>query len=454
MSNQDTDLPASPNAAINIGLCGFGTVGQGVWKHLKRDRAELAARLGVPLRIAAISVRDPQRPRAIKLPAKLLRADPLEVATDPAIPIVCELMGGTALARRVTLAALKAGKIVVSANKALICEHGAEIFATARKHGGHFFFEASVAGGVPIIKALREGLIANRFPQIYGILNGTCNYILTQMEERDAPYAEILAEAKALGYAEADEALDVQGWDAAHKAAVLAWLAHGLWVPPSRMIVEGIERVTPADFKNAAQLGYSIKLLAIITRDFSTEELSVKVHPALLPDSDVIASVNGVYNAISVTGDIVGTTLYIGKGAGQDATASAVISDIADAAALLRSGRCARLPSELAPLPSAAAAPSTVKLAPLERIEGRYYLRLTVRDEPGVLARIASVMARHAVSISSVLQTPSEFPDMASLVLTTHQANERAMRDTLRQLARLSIVSGAPLLLRICEFKT
>jgi len=452
----------SKDTTINIGLCGFGTVGQGVWKHLAQSRAELAARLGAPLRIAAIAVRDPQRKRAVKLPPKLLRDDPLEIATAPDIPIVCELMGGTTLARRVTLAALRAGKIVVSANKALICEHGAEIFATARKHGGHFFFEASVAGGVPIIKALREGLVANRFPQIYGILNGTCNYILTQMEERDAPYAEILSEAKALGYAEADESLDVGGWDAAHKAAVLAWLAHGLWVPPSRMIVEGIERVTPADFKNAATLGYSIKLLAIITRDFATNEVSVKVHPALLSDHDVIASVNGVYNAISVTGDVVGTTLYIGKGAGQDATASAVISDIADAVALLRSGKCVHLNSEVAPLPAEAeaanadggAAAPAVTLAPLEHIHGRYYLRLTVRDEPGVLAHIASVMARHAVSISSVLQTPSEDPDMASLVLTTHDANERAMRDTLRQLSRLKIVSGAPLLLRICEFKT
>jgi len=446
----------SKDTTINIGLCGFGTVGQGVWKHLAQNRAELAARLGVPLRIAAIAVRDPQRKRAVKLPPKLLREDPLEIATAPDIPIVCELMGGTALARRVTLAALRAGKIVVSANKALICEYGAEIFATAHKHGGHFFFEASVAGGVPIIKALREGLVANRFPQIYGILNGTCNYILTQMEERDAPYAEILTEAKALGYAEADESLDVGGWDAAHKAAVLAWLAHGLWVPPSRMIVEGIERVTPADFKNAATLGYSIKLLAIITRDFATNEVSVKVHPALLSDHDVIASVNGVYNAISVTGDVVGTTLYIGKGAGQDATASAVISDIADAVALLRSGKCVHLNSEVAPLPTDAtreqlAAPT---LAPLERIHGRYYLRLTVRDEPGVLAHIASVMAKHAVSISSVLQTPSEAADMASLVLTTHDANERAMRDTLRQLSRLKSVSGPPLLLRICEFKT
>lgn len=437
----------SKDTVINIGLCGFGTVGQGVWKHLAQSRADLESRLGVSLRIHAVAVRDVQRQRAIKVPAKMLTSDPLAVATDPQIQIVCELMGGTTLARRVTLAALRAGKIVVSANKALICAHGAEIFATARQHGGHFFFEASVAGGVPIIKALREGLIANRFPRIYGILNGTCNYILTQMEERDEPYGSVLAEAKALGYAEADESLDVGGWDAAHKAAVLAWLAHGVWVHPDEMIVEGIERVTPADFKNAATLGYGIKLLAVITRDFKTNELSVKVHPTLLPEDNVIASVNGVFNAISVTGDVVGTTLYIGKGAGQDATASAVISDIADAVALLRNGKGVHLTSEV-PLPAG----GRVRLAPLEHIHGRYYLRMTVRDQPGVLARVASVMARHHVSIASVIQSPAESSDTASLVLTTHDSHERAMQKTIKQLTRLSSVVDRPLLLRISDF--
>jgi homoserine dehydrogenase len=259
--------------------------------------------------------------------------------------------------------------------------------AAARRHGGHFFFEASVAGGIPIIKALREGLVANRFPRIYGILNGTCNYILTQMEEKNAPYAAVLAEAKRLGYAEADESLDVDGWDAAHKASVLAWLAHGVWVKTDQMIVEGISRITPADFRNAATLGFGIKLLAVITRDFARNELSVRVHPTLLPESNVIANVNGVFNAISVTGDVVGTTLYSGRGAGQDATASAVISDIADAASLLRYGKGAHLLGEEA----AAAGNRAVRLAPPEQIRCRYYVRLTVRDQPGVLARVASV---------------------------------------------------------------
>ncbi|MCF7687176.1 MAG: homoserine dehydrogenase [Cephaloticoccus sp.] len=438
----------SKKTVINIGLCGFGTVGQGVWKHLMRARADLESRLGVCLEISAVAVRDLRRKRTVKIPARKLTKDAMSIATDPKVQIVCELMGGTDLALKVTLAALSAGKVVISANKALICAHGAEIFATARKHGGHFFFEASVAGGVPIIKALREGLVANRFPHIYGILNGTCNYILTQMEERDEPYDSVLAEAKQLGYAEADEALDVQGWDAAHKAAVLAWLAHGIWVHPDRMIVEGIDRITPADFKNAATLGYGIKLLAIITRDFVSNELSVRVHPTLLPEGNVIANVSGVYNAISVTGDVVGTTLYIGKGAGQDATASAVISDIGDAVALLRNRKGMHLISEV-PLPAAGG----LKLAPLENIRGCYYLRLTVRDEPGVLAKVASVMAKHHVSIASVIQNPSEVADTASLVLTTHESHERAMRGTLRQLNRLASVVDKPLLLRISEFK-
>ena len=437
----------SAPATINIGLCGLGTVGQGVWKHLTANRAALESRLGVKLHLARAAVRNPRKKRAVKIPASKLCADPLAVATDPKIHIVCELMGGTTLARQVTLAALRQGKIVVSANKALICKHGAGIFSVAQKHGGHFFFEASVAGGIPIIKALREGLVANRFPRIYGILNGTCNYILTQMEDRDAPYAAVLADAKRLGYAEADESLDVDGWDTAHKACVLAWLAHGVWVKTDQMIVEGISRITPADFKNASMLGFGIKLLAVITRDFAKNELCVRVHPTLLPEGNVIANVSGVFNAISVNGDVVGTTFYSGRGAGQDATASAVISDIADGAALLTYGKGAHLIGEVT-----TPAREGCRLAPPESIRCRYYLRLTVKDQPGVLARVASVMARHHVSIASVIQSPAERPGAASLVLTTHESNERAMQATLRQLTTLSSTLDEPVLLRIGDF--
>ena len=440
-------MSAPAPTTINIGLCGFGTVGQGVWKHLSANRGELESRLGVKLNLARAAVRDLGKARTVKVPASKLTADPLAIANDPSIHVVCELMGGTTLARQVTLAALRRGKIVVSANKALICEYGAEIFAAAREHGGHFFFEASVAGGIPIIKALREGLVANRFPRIYGILNGTCNYILTQMEDRDAPYASVLADAKRLGYAEADEALDVDGWDTAHKASVLAWLAHGVWVKTDQMIVEGISRITPADFKNASTLGFGIKLLAIITRDFTKNELCVRVHPTLLPEGNVIANVGGVFNAISVTGDVVGTTLYSGRGAGQDATASAVISDIADAVALIKHGKGAHFIGEGVPTPR-----KEKRLAPPEHIRSRYYVRLTVKDQPGVLARVASVMAKHHVSIASVIQNPAETPGAASLVLTTHQSNEKAMRTTLKQLGSLASVLDEPVLLRIGDF--
>jgi len=437
----------SARTSVNVGLCGFGTVGQGVWKHLRRSRAELTARLGLPVVIKRAAVRDLKKARAAGFPAAGLTRDPLSIATDPKIDIVCELMGGVTAARAVTRAALERGKIVISANKALISAHGAEIFSLARRHGGHFFFEASVAGGIPIIKALREGLVANRFPRIYGILNGTCNYILTKMATDGAAYADVLAEAKRLGYAEADESLDVQGWDTAHKAAVLAWLAHGLWVRPKQMIVEGIDRITPADLNNAATLGYGVKLLALITRDFKTNELSVRVHPTLLPKGNVIANVGGVFNAIAVTGDVVGTTLYIGRGAGQDATASAVISDIADAIALLRYGKGAHLINESAPPPR-----SGCRIAPPERVRSRYYLRLTVKDRPGVLARVATVMARHQVSIASVLQHAAERPGAAALVLTTHESDERSLRRALGVLTRLTSVLEKPLLLRIGDF--
>ena len=434
----------SESRTLNIGLCGLGTVGQGVWKHFGRLRADLESRLGARINLRKAAVRDLGKARAVRIPRSKLTTDALSVATDPEIHIVCELMGGVGTAREVTLAALSRGKIVVSANKALICAHGAEIFASARRNGGHFLFEASVAGGIPLIKAVREGLVANRFPRIYGILNGTCNYILTKMEELDAPYSDVLAEAKRLGYAEAQESLDVEGWDTAHKASILAWLAHGVWVRPGQMIVEGIERITPADFRNAEALGFGIKLLAIITRDFATDQICVRVHPTLLPKDGVIARVSGVFNAISVTGDVVGTTFYIGRGAGQDATASAVISDIADAVALLVHGKGAHFMGEDAP-----PATGRARLMPPERIRGRYYVRLTVADLPGVLARVATIMARNRMSIASVIQHPSDQAGSASLVLTTHESDERSMRSALRSLARLSSVREEPLLLRI-----
>jgi len=438
---------------IRIGLCGLGTVGQGVWKHLSANRSTLEARLGVKIELAKAAVRDPGKVRPVNVPATKLVSDPLSIATDPTIDIVCELMGGTGVAKEVTLAALAHGKIVVSANKALLCESGAAVFAAARKGGGRFFFEASVAGGIPIIKALREGLVANRFKLIYGILNGTCNYILTRMAGEGAGYAEILADAKRLGYAEADESLDVGGWDTAHKASILAYLAHGVWVKPPQMIVDGITQITQADLKHAATLGFGIKLLAVITRDFERNELFVRVHPTLVPKDRVLANVNGVFNGIAVVGDVVGTTTYIGRGAGQDATASAVISDIADAIVLLTTGRDITPAVTIGGVAELLSVPvQSLRIAPLERIRSRYYVRTTVKDRPGVLAQIATVMARNGVSIASVIQTAAERPEAASLILTTHESDEKAMRATLMALGRLKSVVEKPLLLRIGDF--
>ncbi len=429
-------------SVINIGICGLGTVGQGVWKHIERARPELEARLGAKLVLARASVRDLEKKRAVRLKATQLTTDPLAIATDPDIQIVCELIGGTDIAKDVTLAALKLGKTVISANKALLCAHGPELLATARKHGGQFFFEASVAGGIPIIKALREGLVANRFRRIYGILNGTCNYILTRMEREGLPYQVILKEAKELGYAEADEALDVEGWDTAHKASILAYLAHGTWVPTKKMVVEGITQLTQADLEFARENGYAIKLLAVIEHDADRNALSVGVYPALLPRTKVIANVNEVYNGISVAGDVVGETTYIGRGAGQDPTASAVIGDIIDAASLLVRGAATLPPAPVTKL----------ALTPPDALRSPHYLRLDVKDEPGVLAKIASCTAKAGVSIASLVQRPSEKPDAASLLLTTHECSEAQIRRAVSRLSRHRCVLGKPLLLRIADF--
>lgn len=435
---------------IRVGLCGGGVVGQGVVKHLRARGPELAARLGVALEIARVAVRDLGKKRDIELPADCLTTDALAVATDPTIQVVCELMGGTGRAREVVLEALSRGKIVVTANKALLCEHGAEVFAAARAGGGHVFFEASVAGGIPIIKAVREGLVANRFRLIYGILNGTCNYILTRMDREGASYEAVLAEAKRLGYAEADESLDVDGWDTAHKAAVLAFLAHGRWVAAGEMRVDGIRRITQADIAFARAFGFRIKLLAIIERHFAANGLSVSVRPALVPDRLVIASVNDVYNGICVIGDVVGTTLYIGRGAGQDATASAVISDLVDAAGVLSGNRRPLIPDEA---PSVLGEGAGLKLAPPRSVTGRYYVRLTVRDAPGVLAQVATVMASNNVSIASVLQRESAVEKAAALILTTHDTNEKAIQQTVLGLKSTPSVLDEPVLLRIADFE-
>jgi homoserine dehydrogenase len=439
------------NKTMKVGLCGFGVVGQGVWKHLMQRRRELDQRLGVSLEIARIAVRDPAKVRGVSLPQELVTTDPASIAVDPEIPIVCELMGGTDVAREITLVALRAGKIVVTANKALLSEYGPEIFEAARTGGGHILFEASVGGGIPIIKALREGLVANRFRLIYGILNGTCNYILTRMEKEDLNYTDVLADAKRLGYAEADESLDVDGWDSAHKASILAFLAHGAWVRLEDIGVDGIRRISRSDFAFARSFGLRIKLLGVIKRDFESNDLSVFVRPMLLPERLVLANVNEVYNGICVAGDVVGTTLYIGRGAGQDATASAVIGDLADAALVLQGGKSPLLPDDAPSIVSGEE--NRLRITPPENLASRFYLRLTVKDASGVLAQVSASMASNQVSIASVLQRESELPECASLILTTHMTNEKAIQETVDDLKTMSVVVEDPVLLQIADFE-
>lgn len=438
---------------ISIGLIGFGVVGQGVWKHLQRSRAFLERRLGTRIELRRVAVRDLTKKRQVEIPRSCLTDDPFSVVTDPEIDIVCELIGGTDLARGLCLEALKQGKVVVSANKGLICQFGHELFRMAQEHRGHFFFEASVAGGIPIIKVIREGLVANRFDLIYGILNGTCNYILTRMERENLTFEDTVADARRLGYVEADESLDLDGWDTAHKVVILAFLAHGMWVDLKDSPVEGIREVTLQDIEWANRLGYKIKLLGIVSRDKISDRISVRVHPTLISKRRVLANVDEVYNGVSISGDVVGTTVHIGRGAGEDATASAVISDIADAVAvrLGSSGAIQNQPYLVGE--GDGCLDGKLQLADPSEIPGQYYLRLQVIDRPGVLAEVAHEMARHGVSIASLNQPKVSGEKSATLILTTHESNESSIKKTMGDLNRLESVLAPPFLLRIVDFE-
>ena len=431
---------------IKIGLLGFGVVGQGVWKNIEQNRSALEARLGVALEIVKVVVRDLNRERSVSVPKSLLTAEANELLEDDSIDIICELMGGTDLALTYTESALKKGKIVVSANKALICDHGEGLFELARQHGGHYFYEASVAGGIPIIKTMREALIANRFSLIFGILNGTSNYILTRMEREGLSFEETLGDARNLGYVEADESLDLDGIDAAHKLVILNYLAHGIWVNLNDIICEGIRSISKEDIEIASQLGFKIKLLGVITRNFSSNSVSVRLHPALISKTETLSEVNEVYNGISVTGDVVGTTVLIGRGAGQDATSSSVISDIADAVSLLKgeSSTGRHMSSD----PSANKYEVSLELSPPDQLEGRYYLRFHVKDEEGVLAEISNIFAKHHISFATVNQ--KELSDNSALIMvTTHNSSEVSVIAACEVVKRLGSFMKDPVYLRI-----
>lgn len=434
---------------IKIGLCGFGVVGQGVFNHLRSRQQMVSDQLGARVEITRIAVRDTSKKRDFDYDGGMMTTDPLSIANDPEIDIVCELMGGTGLALDVILAALRAGKVVVTANKALLCDHGIEVFAAAAEGGGNVLFEASVAGGIPVIKSIKDGLVINRFNTIYGILNGTSNYMLTRMANEGLSYQDVLADAKALGYAEADESLDVDGIDAAHKAVVLAYLAYGRWVPYKDILVQGIAEVTQEDISFARENGYAIKLLAVIDIAHASGKLYISILPTLVSKKYVLGSVDGVFNAVSIQGDVVGETVYIGPGAGRDATASAVISDIVDASKLLCCGGAGRF---VDPAPRDGA---RIELAEPEEIESRYYVRLQVADRPGVMAEVASMLASFEVSLASVTQKEvAEGSACASLIITTHMTTEKAILDAVKALEESPSVTGKPFCMPVGSFES
>lgn len=431
---------------IGIGLAGLGNVGAGVYKHLLANRALLSERLGLNLEVQRIAVRDPEKRAQEGFPAALLTRNWEDLVNDPKVQIVVEVMGRKEESLALILQSIARKKIVVTANKALLAEHGREIFEAATLHGVPVFYEASVGGGIPIIKALREALIGNHIVSIHGIINGTSNYILTRMQEAGMGFPEALAEAQAAGYAEPDPSFDVNGWDAAHKAVILASLAYGFWIPTDKILVEGIETVTAADFRFARQLGYGIKLLGVIKARSAEagSEIEVRVHPTLIPQKHVLASVNGVFNAVAVHGNVVGETLFYGRGAGQDPTSSAILCDIAEAAESLLNPR-----RNLGFMPHGLYGACT----PLEDILCEYYLRLCVQDRPGVIAQIAGVLASLNIGISSIFQPESEDEgSTVPLVMMIHTATHAQIRAALDRISALECVHKTPQMIRVEHF--
>jgi len=448
---------------VNLGMIGGGTVGSGVFHALQLNGDLMASRIGVKVAIRKVAAKAFDEPRPYPIPRSVMTMDWKEVVNDPDVHIISELVGGTTLAREIILTALKLGKPVVTANKALLSAHGEELFAAAQKHGANLYYEASVCGGIPIIKSLREGFVGNRITALYGIVNGTCNYILTRMKLEGADFATMLADAQKHGYAETPPDLDIDGWDAQHKIGILASLAHGFWVNPKKIHVEGIRHVSALDIKFANELGYTIKLLGIIKRiadcrlpiaDSNQKSkirnqkcaVQVSVYPTLIPNSHVLAGVNDVFNAVFVRGDIVGDTLFYGRGAGKDATASAVLSDLADAALDLKFGTKHRVPP-FVPHECAGA------VVPIEDVVSQYFVRLNVADKPGVLAKIAAIFGVSQIGISSVIQPEGHEGASVPLIFMLHYAPNGAVMKALAKIGKLPVVKGKPVMIRMENFE-
>ncbi len=426
---------------IKVSIIGFGTVGAGVADILVKNADMMATRTGVKLKLEKIADLDIVRDRGVKVPEGVLTTDCNQAIA--AADVVVELIGGTTFAKKVILDALNAGKSVVTANKALLAHHGAELFAAAEKNHVDLFYEASVGGGIPILKSLREGLAANRIGRICGILNGTCNYILTRMEREHAEFNAVLADAQKLGYAEANPSLDIDGFDTAHKTAILASLAYGQWFSVDDVHVEGIRDLDSRDIANADDLGYRVKLLGIIKNNNGAVEM--RVHPTLVPQKAMLANIADVFNGVMVEGDMVGRTLFYGRGAGRAATASAVVADLVDIGRNIVNGCIRRLPAFTE-------GKLFDRLASIDEIVSRYYLRFSVNDEPGVIASVAQILAAHKISIASVIQPENSTSTSAELVVLTHPACEKAVLKALDEISALSFNLSPVRMLRIEEF--
>jgi len=435
---------------INVGLLGIGTVGGGTWTVLTRNQEEITRRAGRPIRITAVADRNLDLARSLVGDQVKLTDDAFALVKDPDIDIIVELIGGYTTAKELVLQAIENGKHVVTANKALLAVHGNEIFAAAQKKGVMVAFEAAVAGGIPIIKALREGLSANRIQWIAGIINGTTNFILSEMRDKGLSFDAALKDAQKLGYAEADPTFDIEGIDAAHKATLMASIAFGIPVQFDKAYVEGITKLQAKDIRYAEQLGYRIKLLGIAKRKEGGQVSGVelRVHPTLIPAKRLIANVEGAMNAVLVQGDAVGATLYYGKGAGAEPTASSVIADLVDVTRLHTADKHHRVP-HLAFQPDQL---TDLPILPIEEVETAYYLRMRAADKPGVLADITRILADLEISIDAMLQKePDEGEDQTDIVLLTHVAREKAVNAAMAKIEALTTIAGKVTRIRLEE---
>jgi homoserine dehydrogenase len=424
---------------VKVGVIGFGTIGSGVVRLLRENASIIEQRLGFPLILAGVADLDITTDRGVDVPSSLLTTDAEALIDDPGIPLVVELIGGLEPARSLTLRALGMGKGVVTANKALLAHHWPELCRASLEQGGPLGFEASVGGGIPVIRALREGLAANRIQSIHGIINGTSNYIMTRMTEEGLEFGEALRQAQEKGYAEADPTLDIDGTDAAHKLAILASLAFDTHVPLEKIFTEGISSVALIDIEIARELGYVIKLLAVAKDE--GERVEARVHPTMVPERHLLATVGDAFNAIYIRGDAVGPTLFYGLGAGSMPTASAVVGDLVELARRVKSGAGSS--------PLRLGIEETRRIVPMEEVACPCYIRFMSPDRPGVLAAISGVLARHEISIASVIQKGRKAGSAVPIVMMTHEAREAAVRNALEEIGTLDVVSSPPTFIRV-----